>query len=73
MANELAKTREEQLAAMRQLGGTSEVGGLNLPLLKLEHKVIQGEANPDAGLFTLSRKDAMGNWVNAAFCLVFHR
>lgn len=62
MSTELAKTRDEQLAAMRNLGGASEVGSLTLPLLKLEHTTIKGEANPDKGLFTLSKKDAMGNW-----------
>ena len=61
--NKLAKTRDEQLMAMRNLGGTiNESGVLNLPLLRLEHTVIGGEANPDKGNFTISVKDGLGNW-----------
>lgn len=58
----LAKTREEQLLAMRTKGGTTENSHLVLPLLKLEHTTINGEANPDKGLFSLARKDGLGNW-----------
>lgn len=63
MGKELAKTREEQLLAMRQLGGTPESSSLVLPLLKLEHTLnVEGEPNPDKGNFTLARKDGLGNW-----------
>jgi hypothetical protein len=59
----LAKTREEQLLAMRAKGGGTESGHLVLPLLKLEHTTGgDGEANPDKGNFTLARKDGLGNW-----------
>lgn len=59
----LAKTREEQLLAMRNLGGTPENSNLILPSLKLEHTLSpDGEPNPDKGNFTLSRRDALGNW-----------
>lgn len=59
----LAKTREEQLSAMRAKGGTSESSTLTLPLLKLEHTTgADGESNPDKGMFTLARKDGMGDW-----------
>jgi hypothetical protein len=59
----LQKTRDEQLAAMRGLGGTTESSSLRLPLLKLEHTVSAGgEANPDKGKFTLAVKDGLGNW-----------
>lgn len=59
----LAKTREEQLLAMRAKGGTTESSHLVLPLLKLEHTTgADGESNPDKGQFTLARKDGLGNW-----------
>ena len=61
-SNALAKTREEQLLAMRQRGGTTESSALTLPLLKLEHTTINGDPNPDKGMFTLARKDGLGNW-----------
>lgn len=59
----LAKTREEQLLAMRAKGGSTESSHLVLPLLKLEHTTgVDGEPNPDKGQFTLARKDGLGNW-----------